>query len=150
MSSGGYLLDTSVLSLIAPGRASSDGALAKWIQDHNDTLYLSAVTVAEIEQGIRKLRRVGATDRASALSEWLDVLIENGGSRILPFDARTGRIAGELSDRALAAGRHPDFADIAIAATAVAHDLHLLTGNGKHFAPLGVPFTDPLSAPSNA
>jgi toxin FitB len=141
--SAGYLLDTSVLSLLAPGRPSTDETLAGWIRDHTDALYVSAVTISEIEQGICKLRRAGSTDRADALTRWLDALIDNGGNRILSFDARTGRIAGALSDRAIAAGRHPGFADVAIAATAVTHDLLLLTTNGKHFAPLGIAFNDP-------
>lgn len=141
--SAGYLLDTSVVSLLAPGRHSTDETLVGWIRDHTDALYVSAVTISEVEQGICKLRRAGSTDRADALTRWLDALIDNGGDRILSFDARTGRIAGALSDRAIAAGRHPGFADVAIAATAVAHDLLLLTGNGKHFAPLGLAFNDP-------
>ncbi|MCC6913575.1 MAG: PIN domain-containing protein [Rhodospirillaceae bacterium] len=141
--SSGYLLDTSVLSLIAPGRAVPETALAGWMREHSEVLFISAVTVAEIEQGVCKLRRAGGKDRADAFAHWLDGLIENGGSRILPFDARTGRIAGNLSDRAFAAGRHPGFADIAIAATAAAHDLYLLTRNGKHFAHLGIAFSDP-------
>lgn len=144
----GYLLDTSVLSLLAPGKPTND-PLARWVRDHSDTLYLSAVTIAEIEQGIGNLRRAGGTDRADALTRWLDALIDNGGDRILPFDARTGRIAGALSDRAIATGRHPGFADVAIAATAVAHDLLLLTSNGKHFAPLGIGFSDPAEGLPN-
>jgi len=144
--SSGYLLDTSVLLLLAPGKPSND-PLAQWIRDHNETLYFSAVTITEVEQGICKLRRAGSTDRADALAKWLEALIENGGDRILPFDARTGRIAGGLSDHASAAGRHPGFADVAIAATAVAHDLVLLTRNGRHFEPLGVAFNDPVEAP---
>ncbi len=139
----GYLLDTSVVSLLAPGRQSADEALAGWIRNHTDALYVSAVTISEIEQEICKLRRAGSTDRADALTRWLGALIDQGGDRILSFDARTGRIAGALSDRAIAAGRHPGFADVAIAATAVAHELLLLTRNGKHFAPLGIPFNDP-------
>lgn len=141
--SAGYLLDTSVVSLLAPGRPLSDETLVGWIRDHNDTLYVSAVTISEIEQGICKLRRAGGMERADALTRWLDALVDNGGDRILSFDARTGRIAGSLSDRAITAGRHPGFADVAIAATAIAHDLLLLTRNGKHFAPLGIAFNDP-------
>lgn len=141
--SAGYLLDTSVVSLLAPDRHSTDETLVGWIRDHTDALYVSAVTISEVEQGICKLRRAGSKDRADALTRWLDALIDNGGDRILSFDSRTGRIAGALSDRAIAAGRHPGFADVAIAATAVAHDLLLLTGNGKHFAPLGLAFNDP-------
>ncbi len=136
--SAGYLLDSSVISLLAPGRPSTDETLAGWIREHKDALYVSAVTIAEIEQGIRKLRRAGSSERADALARWLEALIDHGGDRILSFEARTGRIASALSDRAIAAGRHPGFADVAIAATAVAHDLLLLTGNGKHFA-----FNDP-------
>ncbi len=142
--SSGYLLDTSVLSLLAPGRSSPNEALAGWIRGHHDALYISAVTISEIEQGICKLRRSGGIERADALAQWLDALIENGGSRILPLDARTGRIAGGLSDQAIAVGRHPGFADVAIAATAFAHDLVLLTRNGKHFAPLGIAFCEPV------
>jgi len=140
----GYLLDTSVLSLLAPGKAPPAETLANWIRAHNDALYISAITVAEVEQGIRKLRRAGAAERADALANWLDALIENGEQRILPFDARAGRIAGELSDQAIAIGRHPGFADVAIAATAVANGLLVLTHNGKHFTSLGVAFIDPV------
>lgn len=141
--SSGYLLDTSVLSLLAPGRLPADEPLAGWVREHDDALYISAVTISEIEQAICKLRRAGGTARAEALVQWLDALIDNGGDRILPLDARTGRIAGGLSDHAVAAGSHPGFADVAIAATAVAHDLVLLTRNGRHFAPLGIAFADP-------
>jgi len=143
--SSGYLLDTSVLSLLAPGKPATD-SLAQWLRDHSDALYLSAVTIAEIEQGVCRLQRAGGAERAEILGRWLDSVIDNGGERILPFDARTGRVAGGLSDRALAAGRHPGFADMAIAATAVAHDLLLLTRNGKHFGPLGIAFSDPAEA----
>lgn len=142
--SSGYLLDTSVLSILAPGKPTPDDELAGWLRDQSDLLYVSAVTVAEIEQGICKLRRAGGLERAERLVEWLERLIDNGGERILPLDARVGRIAGELSDKAVAAGRHPGFADVAIAATAIAHDLLLLTQNGRHFAPLNVAFVDPV------
>ena len=140
----GFLLDTSVLSVLAPGKSIPDEALAAWLREQSEKLYISAVTIAEIEQGICKLRRAGALERADHLEKWLDALLDDGSERILPLDARTGRIAGGLSDKALAAGRHPGFADVAIAATALAHDLVLLTRNGKHFDPLDVPFVDPI------
>lgn len=83
-------------------------------------------------------------ERAARLTDWLDALLANAADRVLAFDGGVGRIAGALSDRAWAAGRHPGFADVAIAATAIAHDLILLTRNGKRFEPLGVAFADPV------
>jgi hypothetical protein len=140
----GYLLDTSVLSLLAPGRQAPTEALAAWLHQHGDRLYISTVTVAEIEQGICKLRRAGGTERAERLTGWLSVLIEQHGQRILPLEIHVARLAGTLSDQAIAMGRHPGFADVAIAATAHAHNLLLLTCNGRHFEPLGVAHHDPL------
>ena len=138
-----YLLDTSVLSLMAPGRSALKPELSDWLRRRADALYLSAVTIAEIEQGICKLRRTGGTERADRLTDWLNALLTTSSNRILPLDGQVGREAGVLSDRALAIGRHPGFADIAIAATASVHGLVLLTQNGRHFAPLGVPVIDP-------
>lgn len=140
----GYLLDTSVLSLLAPGRPAPADAFASWLREHTDSLNISTVTVAEIEQGICKLRRAGGTERADRLGRWLDAVTELHGSRILALDARVARLAGALSDQAIATGRHPGFADVAIAATARAHDLMLLTCNGRHFEPLGIAHHDPL------
>jgi len=134
-----------VLSLLAPGRPALNPELAGWLRRQADALYLSAVTIAEIEQGICKLRRTGGTERADRLSAWLDELLITSPERILSLDGRVGREAGILSDRALAIGRHPGFADIAIAATASSYDLVLLTQNGRHFAPLGIPVIDPVA-----
>lgn len=142
--SAGYLLDTSVVSLLAPGRQAIDDTIVIWLRENADRLYLSAITITEIEQGIAKLRRTGSKLRADALDKWLDTLIAQGGSRVLPFDSGAARIAGKISDRAIAAGKHPGFADVAIAATARANDLVLLTRNGKHFVPLGIAFHDPV------
>jgi len=87
--------------------------------------------------------QAGGVERADQLTSWLDALIAQGEERIVPFDAHVGRIAGALSEKATASGRHPGFADVAIAATALARGLVVLTCNGKHFEPLGVNYVDP-------
>jgi predicted nucleic acid-binding protein len=113
---------------------------------HSPQLYVSAVTVAEIGDGIAKARREGATRKASDLEAWLDTLLHLYGERVLSFDAATARLAGILSDRARGQGQAPGFADIIIAATAMQHGLTVLSRSLKHFEPLGVAALDPFAA----
>lgn len=139
-----YLLDTSVISLLAPERPRLNSDFVKWIDSRQDQLFLSAVTVLEIEQGINKLMRAGGSARADRLTEWLNAILHDFGDRVLVVDAVVARLAGAMSDAAIAAGVHPGLADVLIAATAKAHSALVLTRNGRHFAALGADFVDPL------
>ena len=141
----GYLLDTSVVSILTPGReAFVPTSLSQWLQAHHKELFLPAIAIAEIAQGIGKLRRAGGAERAERLDRWLNGLLATYSDRILPLDAQAARLAGEISDAAIAQGCHPSFADVAIAALAQHAGLLLLTCNLKHFQPLGVACVDPL------
>jgi len=143
----GYLLDTSVVSVLAPGReAFVPASLGAWLQAHHQELFLPAIAIAEMAQGIGKLRRAGGAERADRLDRWLDGLLAAYADRILPLDAPAARLAGQISDAAIAQGRHPGFADVAIAALAQHAGLLLLTCNLKHFQPLGVACADPLAS----
>jgi len=142
----GYLLETSVVSALAPGReAYLQPAFGDWLQAHDAQLFLPAIAVAELAQGIGKLYLSGGMERAQRLDRWLDGLIAGYGDRILPLDAQAARLAGQISDAAVAQGRHPGFADVAIAALAQNASLLLLTRNLKHFQSLGVHCADPLT-----
>ena len=146
----GYLLDTSVVSALAPGREGLvPSPLGSWLQAHHQQLYLPSIAIAEMAQGIGKLRRAGGMERADRLDRWLDGLLDLYADRILPLDAQAARLAGQMSDAAMAQGRHPGFADVAIAALAQNAGLLLLTRNLKHFEPLGVACADPLIALPN-
>jgi predicted nucleic acid-binding protein len=138
-----YLVDTNVISAAAPGVATRP-QLVEWMDSHSSALFLSAVTIAEIADGIAKARREGATRKASGLSNWLRALLHLYGDRVLPFDAATAEIAGVLSDLARGRGHSPGFADIAIAATARRHGLTILSRNGRHFTPMDVAVVDPF------
>ena len=116
----------------------------EWMDSHSEKLFLSAVTVAEVSDGIAKVRRTGSASRAAELHDWLETVLHLYGSRVLPFDAAAARVAGELTDKARAVGHAPGFADIAIAATADSRHLTILTRNLRHFTPLGVAVIDPL------
>jgi predicted nucleic acid-binding protein len=138
-----YLVDTNVISAAAPSRPAST-ALIEWMDTHSASLFMSAVTVAEIEDGIAKLRREGARRKSADLTAWLDTVLHLYGDRVLAFDAATARIAGAMSDRARGLGHAPGLADIIVAATARHRGLTLLSRNVKHFGPLGVAVVDPF------
>jgi predicted nucleic acid-binding protein len=139
-----YLVDTNVISAAAPTTAVRRSELMEWMESHSSDLFLSAVTVAEISDGIAKARREGAKRKASDLSAWLRSVLHLYGDRVLPFDSPTAEIAGALSDLARGHGHSPGFADVAIAATARQHHLTILSRNERHFAPMEVTVIDPL------
>lgn len=138
-----YLLDTNIVSADAPTKSQVGvEAFAAWVRANGDRLYLSTVTIAEIEAGIARAVRIGATAKAKALRRWLSAVEHFYAGRILPFGIEDARHAGMILDRARA--HDPGFEDIAIAAIASARGLIILTANDRHFEPLGVPFSNPL------
>jgi predicted nucleic acid-binding protein len=140
-----YLLDTSVLSALGPGKPDQGAVLTSWLLVTLPRLYVSAITIFEIVQGIEKLRRARAVERADAMAEWLEGSLSQFADRVLPVDTEVARGAGRLADWAIGHGINPGAPDILIAATAVIHDLTLLTYNLKHFAPLQIGAIDPGS-----
>ena len=140
-----YLVDTNVISVAAPARRALP-ALVQWMDVHSASLFLSVVTVAEIEDGIAKLRREGARRKSADLTSWLETLLHLYEDRVLAFDASIARIAGAIADRARGLGHAPGFADIIMAATAKGYGLTILSRNIRHFEPLGVAVLDPFEA----
>ena len=67
-----YLVDTNVISAGAPSNAVRAAALLKWMDEHSTALYMSVVSVAEIEDGIAKARREKAKRKAVDLTAWLE------------------------------------------------------------------------------
>ncbi len=139
-----YLVDTNVISATSPTTAVTRPELVDWMDAHSPDLFLSAVTIAEIADGIAKAKREGARRKASDLSAWLRTVLHLYGARVLAFDSQTAEIAGALCDLARGRGHSPGFADIAIAATARRHDLTVLSRNERHFAPMDVAVVDPF------
>ena len=139
-----YLVDTDIVSATAPTKAVSRAEFSHWMDSHSADLFLSAVTIAEIADGIAKCVREGARRKAEDLSAWLRGLLHLYGDRVLAFDVAAAEIAGALSDLARGRGRAPGFADIAIAATACRHGLTILSRNRRHFAAMDVTVLDPF------
>ena len=140
-----YLLDTNIISLVAPERNRSDReeALVKWIARQSDSLYLSVITIAEIESGIARLHRMGMSRKAAAYTKWSQDILDAHGKRVLPLDVESARLAGQLFDRATGAGNNPSFSDAAIAATASTNQLVAVTRNKKDFQAFQIRYLDP-------
>jgi len=139
-----YLVDTNIISAVAPTTAVQRPELLAWMESHSDSLFVSVITIAEIADGIAKTKREGARRKAANLSAWLQTVLHLYGDRVLPFDSATAQVAGGLSDLARSRGHSPGFADIAIAATARHHNLTILSRNARHFVPMGVAVADPF------
>lgn len=135
-----YLVDTNVLSELRR-RQSHPGVAAWFAQRPAVTLYLSVLTLGEIRKGIE-----GVVDapRRQALLDWLETDLPTFFTgRILAVDAAVADRWGRL---VAAAGRSLPAIDSLLAATAVAHDLVLVTRNTKDFVGLPVGLFNPWDA----
>jgi len=142
-----YLLDTNIISKFAPDRPPPSVPVRTWFHEQGeaDALFLSVISVSEIEKGMRSLHRRGGIERAKRLSTWLDFITETFGDRILPMDTIVARIVGALEDEAESKSRHPGLGDLIIAGTARAYGLTVVTENLRHFEPLNVPLALPAA-----
>lgn len=132
-----FLLDTVVLSELR--KRDRNPNVVRWLTGKAaDDIFLSAVTIGEIERGIVRQRGKDPAF-AEALESWLDRTIQIYGDRILPVDTRIARRWGNLSARI-----GNDGADLLIAATALEHGLTVATRNVRHFEPIGVALIDPF------
>ncbi|KXF74956.1 twitching motility protein PilT [Paramesorhizobium deserti] len=138
-----FLVDTNVISALAPSKRQNFDQLVEWLDQASDKLFLSVISAAEVESGIAKAEREGAT-KARQLTEWWETIEHLYAEKLLPFDLQCAHAAGQILDDARA--HQPGFEDIAIAATARTHNLTVLTRNLRHFEPLGVPAVDPFAA----
>ncbi len=141
-----FLVDTNVLSAGAPSKTPGLADLVDWMDRNSEHVYLSVITLAEIEDGIAKARREGASRKADRLAEWLEAVLHLYSGRILPLDIPIARAVGALSDLARGRGHAPGFADLGIAATANYLGYMVLTRNLRHFRALDVAAHDPFAA----
>lgn len=136
----GFLLDTCVIS--ESTRSQASGEVLAWLDSTSpESLYLSVVTLGEIEQGISKL---GNTPKARKLEHWLDETVARLFElRTLAVDAGIARRWGRMLGAAERKGRTLPLIDAMLAATAQEHDLVLVTRNTKDFANVGIELFNP-------
>ena len=136
----GYLLDTNVISEI-PRRTAAPEVEA-WVdaRDARD-LFISAVTIGELTRGIYRLP-IGR--KRQRFQTWLDNdLARQFLGRVLPFEQLTAEIWGRLLGEAIRRGQSRPAIDTQIAATAIQHNLSLVTRNVSDFTNLDLEVIDP-------
>jgi predicted nucleic acid-binding protein len=133
-----YLLDTNVVSELR--RPRPHGALLAWLRETADAdLHLSAVTIGELQAGIEMTRERDPA-KAAEIEAWLEQVAQT--YNVLPMDAGIFRAWARLMHR-----RSDDLIeDAMIAATAIVHNLTVVTRNVRDFDRLGVRTLNPFAA----
>ena len=136
-----FLLDTVVISELRKPLRQRNRNLVNWIKAVSSRdLFISVVTIGEIERGIEQQQRLNS-EFAASLTAWLDVVLRTYEGRILPVDIavarRWGRLSQQIGNRGL---------DLAIAATALENGLSVVTRNVADFERTGVSVLDPFSS----
>jgi predicted nucleic acid-binding protein len=137
-----YLLDTNIVSLLDPRRRDRVPALIEWLERNGASVFLSVMTVTELDAGVLKLRRENKVARADEIAGLVTAILTDFGDRVLALDIESARHVARLG---AATYRQPvALPDLIIAATAVRHGLIVLTRNMSEFARLGVPARNPF------
>jgi toxin FitB len=137
---GGFLIDTNIPSELT--RPKPDLRVSNWVEaQDNASLHLSVVSVGELRKGFALLP---PSKRRLQLEEWFaQYLLPLFADRILPVTQSVSNRWGVLGAECQLRGTPLDTADGMIAATAIEHDLTIVTRNAKDFAGLGVVLLNP-------
>lgn len=137
-----YLVDTNVISESRKKAKTNKGVKAffKQVTEEDQPLFISVITLGELRRGVDLIRHRGDTRQANLLEKWLDNLLSNYSDYILNIDTDIAQLWGRLRVP------HPENAlDKQIAATAIIHDLTVVTRNEKDFVKTGVKVINPYT-----
>lgn len=125
-----YLIDTNVISEARKKAKANPGVIEFFnhVASTGEAVYLSVVTVGELRRGIELIRLRGDAEQATLLEDWLTIVLDEYAGNVLAFDADAAQIWGRLRVP------NPEHAlDKQIAATALVHDLTVVTRNTADF-----------------
>ena len=137
-----FLVDTNVISESRKKEKANKGVKAFFRQaaKEEQSLFISVITLGELRRGVDLIRHRGDTRQANLLEKWLYKLISDYSDCILNIDEDIAQLWGRLR------APHPENAlDKQIAATAMIHDLTVVTRNEKDFVKTGVKVINPYT-----
>jgi predicted nucleic acid-binding protein len=136
----GFLLDTNCISEVV--RLKPEPRVMAWMEGAEESLlYLSVLTMGEIRKGLAALQQ---SKRRTQLETWLELELQARFSgRILPIDAAVADRWGLLAASAKRSGKALSSIDGLLAATAIHHNLTIVSRNVSDFANTYVPVVNP-------
>jgi toxin FitB len=137
-----YLVDTDVLSEARKAEKGNAGVRAFFAtaKKNNIDLYVSVITIGELRQGVERIRYRGDAIQANRLEHWLSQVTTEYAERILPLDEEAAHVWGRLR-----VPNEENPLDKQIAATAMTHDLIVVSRNSDHYMPTGVGVLNPFA-----
>lgn len=136
-----FLLDTNIISELRKQAKANLGVRAFFSDAINDNsgLYLSVITIGELRRGVELMRHRGDKAQANLLELWLNSIIADYQHNIIEFSQTDAQLWGHLQ-----VPNHENTIDKQIAATALSHDLCVVTRNIRHFESTGARLLNPF------
>ena len=136
-----YLIDTNVLSELRKGARANTGVIDffRSMESEQVPLYLSVITIGELRRGIELIRHRGDVQQSKLLENWLSIILLEYSEQVLGINQDIAQLWGKLRSPA-----YEHAIDKLIAATALIHDLVVVTRNRKDFEKTGVRVLNPF------
>ncbi len=136
-----YLIDTNVISEIC--KKKPNPAVLAWLNNHDEGLYLSSITIEELRFGELMMPQGKKRD---ALHHIINSLVENYAGHVLPFDSDAAEVCAAFHRHAIATGKTPTIEDLMIASIANTKGLVIATRNVCDFEYLDIAIENPFEA----
>ena len=133
-----FLADIDLIS--EPRQKRPNPGVLQWLQDHDQDLFLSAITIGEIKKGIELYPD---SRKKTELTVWFEGLLEDFADCVLPFTQTEALVWGTLYARSQKNGHKPPSLDSLNAAIALFHGFTLVTRNETDYAGTGVKIMNP-------